>query len=83
MNVRRSFWKSWDAQGGELPAVDESALKQADFVTFPDSVEGATCGNCQYNEADVCRNLAIEGQPVNGRNCCSLWDSPGTLRAWE
>lgn len=75
--------KSLDRQGGEEPTIDRNALAQADFITYPDGVEGSNCGNCKFNTDGVCQNEKIKGQPVNNRNCCGLWDAPGTLRDWQ
>lgn len=75
--------KSLDSQGGEMPVVSDDALAKADFITYPQDVEGSNCGNCIFNKNHVCTNEAIYGQPVNYRNCCALWDGPGTLRHWK
>jgi hypothetical protein len=73
-----------DRQGGEVPA-ELDVAKAADLVTFPEAVEGASCGNCMYGPGSAggpCKHPRLDGTHVNDRMCCSLWDKPGTLRAW-
>lgn len=75
--------KSLDEKGGEEPNVSPAELKKADFVTFPENVEGANCPNCEYFDNGVCQHDHIKGQRVNEHNCCSYWDAEGTLRHWQ
>lgn len=80
-----------DRQGGELPVVDRTSLERADFITYPEDVQGSNCSNCIHNPEGVCQfhgevagqEVDLRGQPVNERNCCSGWDARGTLRMWR
>jgi len=84
-----SIAKKLDEQGGEMPGegISPVALARADFVTFPENIEGATCANCIFKidngDKTICTHPVIFGQPVTDRNCCIFWSGPGTLRHWS
>lgn len=76
--------RSLNALGGIDPGSPEE-LKRAehsDLVTFPANVPGAVCGNCQFYADFNCRHPDVVQAVSPERNCCSLWDAPGTRRPW-
>lgn len=80
--------KALDNLGGEIPPSKRlDAAKEYDFVTLPDGVEGAHCGNCFFKEKRgngfICNFKDLYGLPITKRQVCDAWDSEGTLRAWE
>ena len=66
--------------GGVARTIKAERARAADFITYPRGVVGSNCGNCQYNQRGTCMNQHLDHQKVNERNCCALWDAPGTLR---
>jgi SPP1 gp7 family putative phage head morphogenesis protein len=83
LKQRKPFTVNLDRQGGEEPSISAIALRQADFITYPEDVKGSNCGNCEYQKGGICRHPSLDGQPVNERNCCAYWNSPGTFRGWK
>jgi hypothetical protein len=81
----------FNAQGGVDPMSPEAMQRAqaADLVTLPSDVEGANCGNCSFvrildkkMKKGFCTNPEML-LDVTPRMCCSLWDAPGVVRAWE
>ena len=70
-----------DVLGGVIPE-DKDRAKAVDFVTLPPGVSGTNCGNCRFVQTGFCTHPKVRFA-VNDRNCCALWDSVGTERAWE
>lgn len=61
--------------------------KNVDLITFPKSISGTNCFNCQWiRDKDkgigYCFNKDVK-QHVSGRMCCNNWNNDGTLRAWK
>jgi hypothetical protein len=63
--------------------------KEADLITLPENVEGTNCGNCKFFSGHgnnfgtgMCIHPRVS-QKVTARDCCALWDAPGTKRKWE
>lgn len=80
--------KALDKQGGELPAIPITLLKEADFVTLPRGVDGTRCTNCLFvkdkiPDSHYCAHRKLTGLPVTEQDTCAYWDRPGTLRAWD
>ncbi len=71
-------------EGGLNPRTPEEQERasRVDLVTLPPDVQGANCGNCMYIQDGHCTHPEVN-QPVNNRNCCLLWDRPGTVRPWK
>jgi len=78
-----------NAQGGTVPEneIDRQRAEAVDLVTLPLTIEGTNCFNCQYirplegaaRGVGSCVHPDV-AQPVTYRQCCALWDAPGTKR---
>ncbi len=78
----------WNALGGVDSRTPEEMQRAqtVDLVTLPQTVEAASCASCEYfnptANGGFCSQEAVM-QGVSERMVCSLWDAPGTYRAWE
>lgn len=69
---------------------DMERAKKADLITLPPAIKGTNCFNCKYiSDKDglekglgYCKHPKVK-QYVTNRMCCALWDSSGSIRAWE